>query len=129
VEQKRILIVDDEPGVAFFLREGLQGLGEEYDVRTTRSAESALEWFHNQSFDLAVIDYRLPGLSGLDLMRRLRDICPQMQTIMITAYSSPDLEDAAHQLRVRRYFAKPFHIEELMRSVRELLSPPPLSRF
>ena len=66
--RKRILIVDDEAIVAFFLMEGLKGLGDDYEVRTTGSAELALEQISHTPFDLAVIDYRLPGLSGLDLI-------------------------------------------------------------
>ena len=122
MKRKRILIVDDEASVAFFLREGLKDLGEGYDVDTTGSAESALERINCQPFDLAVIDYRLPGLNGLDLIKQLNDVCPGTQTILITAYGSPELEDEAYRLRAHRYFAKPFHIEDLMYTVQEVLS-------
>jgi DNA-binding NtrC family response regulator len=116
------LIVDDEVRVAFFLTEGLKGLGEEYEVLTTGSAELALEQVHRQPFDLAVIDYRLPGINGLDLIRRLQEICPGTQTILITAYSSPELEDEAVRLHTYRYLAKPFRIEDLMCSVQNALA-------
>ncbi len=120
--RKRILIVDDEAIVAFFLMEGLKGLGDDYEVRTTESAELALEQLSRTPFDLAVIDYRLPGLSGLDLIEQLKDVSPETQTIVITAYSSPELEDEAHRLQAYRYLEKPFHIQELMCTVREALS-------
>jgi DNA-binding NtrC family response regulator len=119
---KRILIVDDEDIVAFFLMEGLKGLGDEYEVRTTASAELALEQLAQIPFDLAVIDYRLPGISGLDLIKQLQDISPQTQTIVITAYSSPELEAQARQLHTARYLEKPFPIQELMCTVQEVLS-------
>ena len=119
---KRILIVDDEDIVAFFLMEGLKGLGDEYEVRTSASAELALEQLSQTPFDLAVIDYRLPGISGLDLIKQLQDISPQTQTIVITAYSSPELEAQAHQLHTARYLEKPFPIQELMCTVQEVLS-------
>jgi two-component system response regulator (stage 0 sporulation protein F) len=122
LKQKRILIVDDEVRVAFFLMEGLKGLGDEYEVLTTKSAELALEQVGRQPFDLAVIDHRLPGISGLDLIKRLQDLSPSTQTILITAYSSPELEDEAYRLRAYRYFAKPFHIEDLMCTVQNALS-------
>ena len=121
-KQKRILIVDDEAIVAFFLMEGLQGLGDEYDVRTSGSAESALEQVQHGRFDLAVVDYRLPGLNGLDLIRRLREISPETHTIVITAYSSPELKHEALQLRASRYLEKPFRIQDLMCTIEEVLS-------
>ncbi|HUT19468.1 MAG TPA: response regulator [Anaerolineae bacterium] len=121
-KQKRILIVDDEAIVAFFLMEGLQGLGDEYDVRTSASAESALEQVQHGRFDLAVVDYRLPGLNGLDLIRRLREISPETHTIVITAYSSPELEHEALRLRASRYLEKPFRIQDLMCTIEEVLS-------
>jgi DNA-binding NtrC family response regulator len=121
-KQKRILIVDDEAIVAFFLMEGLKGLGDEYEVRTTESAERAIEQLVQTPFDLAVIDYRLPGISGLDLIRQLKDISPHTRTIVITAYSSPELEAQAHQLHTCRYMEKPFPIQDLMCTVQEVLS-------
>jgi DNA-binding NtrC family response regulator len=120
--QKRILIVDDEAIVAFFLMEGLKGLGEEYDVQTTGSAELALEQFTDAPFDLAVIDYQLPGIDGLDLVRQIQHISPQTRTIVITAYSSPEIESEAHRLQTYRYLEKPFPIQELMCTVQEALS-------
>jgi len=118
---KRILIVDDESRVAFFLKEGLQGMGIGYEVHTTGSAEVALEQARQQPFDLVVIDYRLPGLNGLDLMERLHRVSPDTQTILITAYSSPEIEHAAYKLHARQFFAKPFHIQDFMWTVKQML--------
>ncbi len=121
-KHKRILIVDDEAIVAFFMSEGLKGLGDDYDVRTSESAEMALEQFRRTRFDLAVVDYRLPGLSGLDLIERLHDISPHTQTIVITAYSSPEIENEARRLAACRYLEKPFRIQDLMCTVQEVLA-------
>jgi two-component system response regulator (stage 0 sporulation protein F) len=120
--QKRILIVDDETVVAFFLREGLQGLGDRYDVRTSGSAESALEQVRQGRFDLAVVDYRLPGLNGLDLVRTLQEISPETRAIVMTAYSSPELEQEALRLRALQYLEKPFPLQDLMMTIEKVLS-------
>jgi DNA-binding NtrC family response regulator len=120
--RKRILIVDDEATVAFFLQEGLRGLGDEYEVDTAETAELALERIRGQPFDLTVIDYLLPGLSGLDLIERLREICPGILSILITAYGSPELEDEAYRLQAYRYMDKPFPIEDLMCTVERALA-------
>ena len=122
LKPKRILIVDDEVRVAFFLQEGLKGLGEDYEVRTTESAELALKEMDDHPFDLAVIDFRLPGINGLDLIEQLKVISPNTQTILITAYSSPHVESEAQRLDTYGYFAKPFHIEDLMCRVEEALT-------
>ena len=119
---KRILIVDDEVRVAYFLQEGLKGLGDDYEVQTTESAELALQAIDKESFDLAVIDFRLPGINGLDLIERLQVVSPGTQTILITAYGSPDIEHAAHRLDTYSYLNKPFRIEDLMCTVEKALS-------
>ncbi len=122
VAQKRILIVDDEAKVSFFLGEGLRGLGDDYDVQITASAEQALEQIRRHPFDLVVVDLRLPGASGLELIEWIGKRCPRTQTVLITAYDTPSVEEEARRLRTYRYLTKPFHIEELIHTVREALS-------
>lgn len=125
IEPKRILIVDDEKKVAFFLREGLEGLGEGYEVTSAESAESALRELATHSFDLVITDFRLPGLNGLQLMEHLRKNNPNTRTILITAYGSEEVEAAAYKLHARRYLTKPFRIEDFVRTVRETLAEDP----
>jgi len=121
-KQKRILIVDDAAMVAFFLVEGLKGLGEGYDVHMSGSAETALELMQRGPFDLAVVIDRLPGLDALDLIRRLGEVSTETHTIVMTAYSSPELEAEALRLRAARYLEKPFRIQDLMCTIEEVLS-------
>lgn len=122
LKQKRILIIDDETKVAFFLQEGLKGLGEEYEVHAIGSAELALEQMHSRPFDLLVVDFRLPGINGLDLIERVHTVNPSTKTILITAYGSPEIEKEAYRLDTCRYLHKPFRIEELMRTVQRILA-------
>lgn len=118
---KRILIVDDETRVAFFLKEGLEGLGNEYQIHSTGSAELALKQMSQHPFDLLVVDFRLPGLNGLDLLKQVRSISPRTKTILITAYGSTEIREEAYRLHACRYLDKPFHIEDLMRAVQSAL--------
>lgn len=116
------MIVDDESKVAFFLQEGLKELGNEYEVQAIGSAELALEQIDQQPFDLLVVDFRLPGLNGLDLIRRVRNVNPDTKTILITAYGTPEIEQEARRLDISRYLHKPFRIQDLMHTVQGILA-------
>jgi DNA-binding NtrC family response regulator len=122
LNRKRILIIDDEPRVAFFLQEGLKALGDDYQISTISSAELALEQIDRHTFDLLVVDFRLPGINGLDLIERVQSVSPDTKTILITAYGSPEIEKKAHRLDICRYLNKPFRIEELMCTVQSIFA-------
>jgi DNA-binding response OmpR family regulator len=120
-DSKRILIVDDEPKVAFFLQESLESLGSNYQVMRADSGESALTEMDRTSFDVLITDLRMPGMSGLELMQYVRENFPQTRVILITAYGSEDVEAETRRLEAYRYFTKPFHIEDLTTAVQEAL--------
>ena len=118
---KRILIVDDEAKVAFFLQESFESLGRNYQVVRTESGESALEEMEQKPFDVVITDLRMPGMSGLELMQQVREKSPDTRIILITAYGSDDVEAETRRLRAYRYFTKPFHVEDLIAAVQEAL--------
>jgi DNA-binding response OmpR family regulator len=118
----RILIVEDEEKVAFFLKESLSGLESGYDVISTSSAEEALLAIDDHGFDLVIADFRLPGRNGLELIGELRSSHPHTHTMLITAYGSEELEAAAYRYNVARYFTKPFHLDEFVEAVQEILT-------
>ncbi len=118
---KRILIVDDEEKVAFFLQESLEGMDRDYEVVSVETGEQALEEVRRRPFDLVVTDLRMPGINGLELMERLQQVSPAIPIILITAYGSDEVEDEAQRLRAYRYFVKPFHIEDFTQTVQEAL--------
>ncbi|TEU14269.1 MAG: response regulator [Anaerolineales bacterium] len=119
--KKRILIVDDEKKVAFFLQESLEDLGDNYEVVSAETAEAALQQIESQPFDLIITDLRMPGINGLELMQRVRAISPETRTILITAYGSDEVEAEARRLQAYSYFTKPFHIEDFIETVQEAL--------
>ena len=116
-----ILIVEDEPTAAFSLGRMLEHLNESYRVNIAHSGEEALDALNNQPVDLLVTDLRMPGISGLELIRRVRASSPQTQAILITAYGSAEVETEAHRLGVCRYISKPFLVEDLLNAVQEVL--------
>lgn len=118
---KRILIVDDEAKVAFFLQESFESLGRNYQIVRTDSGESALVEMGQSPFDVVITDLKMPGMSGLELMQRVREQYPDTRTILITAYGSDDVEVETRRLKAYRYFTKPFHVEDLITAVQEAL--------
>jgi len=124
---KRILIVDDEESVVFFLGENLAELGPGYHVETARSGEEALTKIAQQPFDLVITDLRMPGVDGLELLESIRATDPKTRLILMTAYGSDRVEAEARRLKVYRYITKPFKIEDLVDAARQALGDMALS--
>ena len=118
---KRILVVDDERSVAFLLSENLAGLDPAYRVQMAHSGEEALGKVIAAPFDLIITDLRMPGMDGLELIRRVQEISPGTRTILITAYGDGDAERKAGSLGVYRYVTKPFKTDEFTQIVEQAL--------
>lgn len=126
--ENHILIVDDEPKVGFFLRKSLELSRENCRVSTARSGRRALEIVGSSKVDLLITDLRMPGLSGLELIRRVRESSPETRTILITAYGSDRVKAEARRLEVYRYIAKPFNVRDFTGVVDEALNKVALMR-
>jgi DNA-binding NtrC family response regulator len=101
-----VLIVDDEAVILTVLS---SLLGEEgYEVHTTFTAEDALEKLQARRFDMIITDKNLPGMSGLELIRKIRDSHPDIETVMITGYGSLESAIEALHLGAGGYLLKPF---------------------
>lgn len=114
-----ILIVEDEPTTAWALAEGLSDDG--YTIDTFRSAEEAWGWLQRGESDLVISDLRLPGMSGLELARKLRRGRNAQPVIIVTAYGTPETMDQIRRAGVADCFPKPFPVDMLRRSVRAAL--------
>jgi DNA-binding NtrC family response regulator len=102
----RILVVDDELSIRVSLGDLLKRDG--YQVEVAESAESALEMLKTQSFDLLVVDIKMPGMDGLEMLERVKEDDPDTTVVMMTAYGSIDSAVHAMQLGAIDYVAKPF---------------------
>jgi DNA-binding response OmpR family regulator len=111
-----ILVVDDEAGIRFFLKETLTRDG--HQVTAVDSGEAALECIASQEFDLALIDLRLKGINGLEVLAALRQRSPETAAIVLTAHAS--LETAVEALRqgAHDYLFKPCKTVDLRESIR-----------
>ncbi len=125
-DRKRILIVDDEGRVAYFLRKTLERMDRRFQVETVPSGEEALLLFQEGAVDLLITDLRMPGINGLELIERVRQISPTTPVILITAYGSDEIEARARRLQIYRYLTKPFDINEFTDAVIQALSDRPI---
>lgn len=119
---KSVLIVDDEQLLVRTLSNVLRESG--YRIATAGSAEDAERpAFASPSFDLIVLDNRLPGESGIEMIRRLREQAVPSKVILMTAYETPEVKLEAKRLKVDRYLRKPFDLTVLVDEVVGLIGP------
>jgi DNA-binding response OmpR family regulator len=114
-----ILIVEDEPATSWALAEGLSDDG--FTIDTFPSAEDAWSWLQRGTSDLVIADLNLPGMSGLELARKLQRGRHAQPVIIVTAYGSPEVHRDLRRAGVADCFSKPFPIDVLRRSVRRAL--------
>jgi len=116
VKSCSVLILEDDVEIAESLKRFLDD--EKIDVRLYSNAEEALTGFRRSPADVALIDIRLPGLDGIEFLRRLKNDYPLIHTIIITAY--PSVENAFTCLAsgADDFVAKPFEPEELLKLVK-----------
>ncbi|MFQ5823770.1 MAG: response regulator [bacterium] len=114
----KILIVEDE----FNTRQGLSEIltEEGFEVALAEDGANALEKIDIDT-DLLLSDLRLPDITGLDLFKKLKPLYPELVTIIMTAYSTPDLGEEAKDAGVFSWLTKPLNIEILLSKLQEAL--------
>ena len=114
--QSALLLVEDDPGIRRALAEGLSESG--YMVVAAPTAEEALSRLNVVAVDLALVDLKLPGMSGLELLRALRQRSPTMVLVIITANPSVNSAIEALHLEAFDYLLKPFTLDQVEQVVR-----------
>ena len=122
-DSPRILYVEDHSDAAEMLRIELTA-GGEYDVTIAGSGEEALELLRGQSFDLYIVDFFLPGISGAELCRQIRELHPAAPVIACSASKSDLIKKDALGEGATQFISKPFDIEVIVDAVRQLLPKP-----
>jgi len=115
----RILVVDDEKVVRWSLERDLSACG--FEVTAFETGEEAIEELGRASYDLLLLDVRLPGVSGLEALRRVREARPELPVIMISAFPAVDAAVASLKLGAYDYITKPFDFEELRMTIQRAL--------
>jgi DNA-binding response OmpR family regulator len=120
-EMKPILIVEDEAIMREALRDWLKDRG--YEVETAHEGEEALQKIGEREFGVAVLDLRLPGRDGLEVLREATAQNPKLKGIIITAYPSVETAVEAMKFGAVDYIVKPFAPDVLEKSIEEVLGP------
>jgi DNA-binding response OmpR family regulator len=120
---KSILIVDDAVAALEALKAIFESAGVKR-VQMVSSAESALSLLRDETFDLLILDYHLPGVSGVDLAQKLRQM--GMNTPILLLSGAPDTDAVIRAVEHSRieFLGKPFHIRELMTAVQRVIASP-----
>ncbi|KEO83385.1 response regulator [Tumebacillus flagellatus] len=114
-KDKKVLIVDDQYGIRVLLQEVLDKEG--YTIFQAPNGVTALEIVKEHQPDLVLLDMKIPGMDGLEILRHIRTIEPDTKVIMMTAYGELDLIKEATVLGAITHFTKPFDIDELRQAV------------
>ncbi|ADU50886.1 two component transcriptional regulator, winged helix family [Thermaerobacter marianensis DSM 12885] len=115
----RILVVDDDPSVTSLLKRGLAYEG--FAVDTAASGEEALKIAREQPPDLVILDIMMPGMDGMEVLRRLRAADPELPVLFLTARDAPADQVRGLEAGADDYVVKPFTFEVLVARVRALL--------
>jgi len=118
----RVLIVDDQRDIRRVLSAGLSQLPIKVDVVDVPSAEEAMLVAASGAFDLMVADVRLPGISGLDLFRRVKKLHPNMQFMLMTGMTDPATRSQVEGAGAVAYFYKPIDMEAFIKVVQSCLA-------
>lgn len=115
----KILIVDDQFGIRILLNEVLQKEG--YDTYQAANGIQALEVVSKHSPDLVLLDMKIPGMDGIEILKRMRVVDKDIRVIIMTAYGELDMIQEAKDLGALTHFAKPFDIDDIRAAVKKYL--------
>lgn len=114
-ETAHVLVVDDEGAIRYSVSKTLQRVG--YNVNEAASGEEALEAMKKQRYDVVLTDIRMPGLTGVELLKRIKDQAPDSIVILMTGYASLGTAVEALRLGAHDYLIKPSSSQDIRQSV------------
>lgn len=112
-----VLVVDDEGAIRYSVSKTLQRIG--YRVSEAETGEEAIDLVGEQDFDVILTDIRMPGIDGVELLRRIKDLAPDASVILMTGYASLGTAIEALRLGAHDYLIKPSSSQDIKHSVSE----------
>ncbi|MCK4326391.1 sigma-54-dependent Fis family transcriptional regulator, partial [bacterium] len=123
--QPTILVVDDESSV----RESFKILlGDDYRILTATNGEEAIRNVKEKHFNLVLLDVRMPGMDGIEALRRIKEMDKQLDVIMVTAVKTVRTAVEAMKLGAYDYINKPFDVDEVVAIVRRVMQKQDLQK-
>src|SRR5574341_1488470 len=122
MRKKRVLLVENEATIALLMADSLADLSPDLEVKVAASGEEALRHMEQGAWDLVVTDYCMPGISGLQLIETGKPRTPTTLWVLIAAYGSEEVKQAAQRLDVYHYMTKPFPLADLRHVIQEALA-------
>ncbi|MFT8323403.1 MAG: response regulator [Bacillus sp. (in: firmicutes)] len=115
----KILIVDDQFGIRILLNEVFQKEG--YNTFQAANGVQALEILTKETPDLVLLDMKIPGMDGIEILKRMKKLNQEIRVIIMTAYGELDMIQEAKDLGALTHFAKPFDIDDLRDAVKKYI--------
>ena len=110
-QRPRLLVVDDDRAILTLI--GTIALAEGFDVATTTNGEDAMKQLRQRPAELVLLDLRMPGVTGLDVLRSIRDVSPKCKVVLMTGFATIDSAVEAVKLGALDYLTKPFDLQRL----------------
>src|SRR5690606_5621945 len=107
---KKVLIIDDSFDITRVLKSAVFTLDPEIEVFVTPSAEEAMLEISKGNLDLIITDIRLPGISGLEMLRKIRDRHPTVRIMMMSGISDVDIDEKAREAGADIFLRKPIEM-------------------
>ena len=107
---RRMLIVEDEVDINDCLQHFFSTKG--FSVATAFSGEEAVEKLHDEQPEIVLLDVMLPGLSGIEVLKKIREVYPQAKVIMVTALNHDEIREQASRFGASAYVTKPFDFSD-----------------
>ncbi|MEW6674625.1 MAG: response regulator [Nitrospirota bacterium] len=113
---QKILVVDDDKDMCRLVSSILEEEGHRVDK--AYNSGQAIKRIKAKGYNLIILDYKLPNINGINLLKEIRQIKPSIKVIMLSAYGSPPIKSMAKKLGVYRFIDKPFDLNKLVKIVR-----------
>lgn len=116
----RILLVDDNFELSYTLKELLKLRG--YNVEYVEDGFFALDKFKENNFDLVIMDIVMPGMDGIEVFKKMKEIRNDVKVIFVSAYIDEKRRERLREMGIKYFLEKPYHFQKLVDKIEELLS-------
>lgn len=119
-DKSKLLVVDDEDTLRLLVRNELKERG--FDVEEAENGEIALQKLHDDTYDLVILDIRMPGIDGLEVLKKIREDNLAEKVIMLTGVDELKIARDSLQLGANDFLTKPYEIKTLLACINRVLN-------